>query len=156
MFARMIREHNASESEGAGVTLRLFDTFEGMPETDAERDYHHAGDFQNTSLEAVKKSVGEGDEVHFYQGFIPDTFSGLEDSKICFAHIDVDIYRSVLDGCRFVYERLVPSGVIVFDDYGFPSCPGARMAVDEFFADKPEVPLALHTGQAIVIKLPLK
>ena len=35
--------------------------------------------------------------------------------------------------------------VIVYDDYGFPTCPGARKAVDDFFADKPEMPLVLTT-----------
>ena len=27
---------------------------------------------------------------------------------------------------------------MLFDDYGFATCPGARRAIDEFFADKPE------------------
>ena len=42
---------------------------------------------------------------------------------------------------------------MVFDDYGFASCPGARKAVDEFFNDKPERPLVLPTAQAIVMRL---
>jgi len=42
---------------------------------------------------------------------------------------------------------------MIFDDYGFPTCPGAQQAVDEFFEDKPEVPLVLTTGQALVFKL---
>lgn len=78
--------------------------------------------------------------------------SNLAD-RIAFAHIDLDIYQSILDSCRFIYPRLSPGGVIVFDDYGFMSCPGAREAVDRFFADKLEIPLVLPTGQAIVIKL---
>jgi O-methyltransferase len=41
---------------------------------------------------------------------------------------------------------------MVFDDYGFASCPGARQAVDNFFADTPFVPLVLSTGQAIIFK----
>jgi O-methyltransferase len=41
---------------------------------------------------------------------------------------------------------------MVFDDYGFPTCPGARKAVDEFFANKPETPIVLDTGQAIAIR----
>ena len=42
---------------------------------------------------------------------------------------------------------------MIFDDYGFPSCPGARQAIDEYFMDKPEKPLILATGQAVVFKL---
>ena len=48
---------------------------------------------------------------------------------------------------------MIPGGMIVFDDYGFPSCPGARRAVDEAFANRPEVPICLPTGQALVVKL---
>ncbi len=42
---------------------------------------------------------------------------------------------------------------MVFDDYGFESCPGAKQAVDEFFADKNERPWYLPTGQCVVITL---
>jgi len=42
--------------------------------------------------------------------------------------------------------------VMLFDDYGFPTCPGARKAVDEFFSDKPEVPFYLPTGQCLVVR----
>jgi O-methyltransferase len=41
---------------------------------------------------------------------------------------------------------------MVFDDYGFKSCPGARAAVDEYFKERNAMPLVLNTGQAIVIK----
>ncbi len=42
---------------------------------------------------------------------------------------------------------------MVFDDYGFPSTAGARKAIDAFSRDKPEVPMILQSGQAIVIKI---
>ncbi len=41
---------------------------------------------------------------------------------------------------------------MLFDDYSFPTCPGARKAVDEFFSDKPEVPFDLPTGQCLVVR----
>lgn len=88
------------------------------------------------------------------QGFIPETFNGLEQQRIAFTHVNVDIYRSVVDCCGFIYLRLVAGSFMVFDDYGFNSYPGARAAVDGFFADKSECPLVLPTGQAVVIKLP--
>ncbi len=128
-----------------GRELHLYDTFEGMPESDPI-DIHRKGDFSSTSLEAVRALVPA---AIFHKGWIPDTFSDLPE-KIGFAHVDVDIYRSVKDCCEYLYPRV--TGFMVFDDYGFPSCPGARKAVDEFFADKPEIPLALPTGQAIVIR----
>jgi O-methyltransferase len=132
--------------------LRLFDTFSGMPVTDASHDLHDAGAFGDTSVEAVRLQVGHENIVSFHPGFMPDTFRGLENSAICFAHVDVDIYRSVLDCCAFIYPRLVKGGFMVFDDYGFGSCPGARAGVDQFFQGTGIVPLVLLTGQALVFK----
>ncbi len=60
--------------------------------------------------------------------------------------------KSVLDCCTFIYPRLTKGGFLIFDDYGFPTCTGARQAVDTYFADKQAVPLILSTGQAIVFK----
>jgi O-methyltransferase len=138
--------------DGGFERLRLFDTFAGMPETDASRDYHKQGDFADTSMEAVRDLVGHPGRVTLHPGFIPATFAGLEDARIAFAHVDVDIYRSVIDCCEFILPRLATGGVLIFDDYGFPTCPGARRAVDESFSITPFVPLVLPTGQAIVFK----
>jgi O-methyltransferase len=135
----------------AATRLRLFDTFEGMPETDAARDWHKAGDFSDTSLDAVRSRV-RGDFVHFHKGLIPATFSGLESTRIAFAHVDVDIHSAILACCEFIFPRLCVGGFMVFDDYGSPSCPGARSAVDEFFLERTATPLVLPTGQALVFK----
>lgn len=136
---------------GVSRTLRLFDTFEGMPETDPEQDLHKAGDFSDTSLDAVQSRV-RGDFVRFHKGLIPATFTGLESSRIAFAHVDVDIHSAILACCEFIFPRLGVGGFMVFDDYGFPSCPGARRAVDEFFEGRTAIPLVLPTGQALVFK----
>ena len=133
--------------------LHLFDTFQGMPETDPARDVHHRpGDFADTTLAVVRERVGHDDVTVYHEGLIPDTFAGLESSQIALAHVDVDIYKSVLDCCSFIVPRLVRGGFVIFDDYGFPTCPGARTAVDEYFENRPERPLVLPTGQAVVIK----
>jgi O-methyltransferase len=142
------------EQEAGGATLRLFDTFSGMPEVDGARDKHKAGDFADTSLQAVRRVVGAPPWIDYREGCVPETFAGLDSSAIRFAHLDLDLHGSTRAACEFVYPRLAAGGIIVFDDYGFWTCPGARAAVDEFFADKREIPLALPTGQALVSKLP--
>ena len=134
-----------------GAKLRLFDTFEGMPETDPTRDFHSKGNFSDTSLERVREIVGEGVPVHFHKGVIPSTFAGLEDARLKLVHVDLDIYRAILDTLEFCYPRM-ECGIFVFDDYGTPSCPGALQAVDEFFADKPETIFCFSTGQAMAVK----
>lgn len=150
--ARMLAEFLASDAP-PGVRLHLFDTFNGMPKTDKDLDLHQEGDFSDTSLADVQLRVGNRERVVFHRGWIPETFRDMQNSVVAMAHVDVDIYRSVLDCCEFIYPRLQVGGVMVFDDYGFPSCPGARRAVDEYFANKQESPIVLQTGQAIVIRM---
>jgi O-methyltransferase len=52
---------------------------------------------------------------------------------------------------EFFYPKLATGGVVVCDDYGFATCPGAKLAMDNFFKGKSKV-LSLTTGQGMVIK----
>lgn len=151
MMARLLK-HDVSPKK-----LHLFDTFAGMPETNASVDLHHKGDFADTSLEQVKNYLAEfSGTVSFYPGPFRDTFIQVAGISFSFVHVDCDIYESALQCCSFFYPRLQPGGIMIYDDYGFPSCPGAKLAVDEFYSDKPEKPLYLPTGQAMVIKCPVR
>lgn len=60
--------------------VHLFDTFDGMPETDDKVDLHTFGDFSDTSLISVKKLLGEFPKTLFYPGLFPETARDLRDS----------------------------------------------------------------------------
>ena len=158
LLAEVLRRHRP---DGQPPCLRLFDTFTGMPPIDPDHDLYYPKRDERAaeeldSLVAVRERLAPYSDVgiEFHPGLLPETFAGQESARIALAHIDMDLYRSIQGACEFLYPRLVPGGVLVFDDYGYPSCPGARRAVDEFFADKPEVPLISPTAQALVFKLP--
>jgi O-methyltransferase len=135
-----------------GGRLHLFASFAGLP-APGIRDLLHEGDMSETSVDEVAR-LFDDPRVVIHPGWIPATFGESGVSSVAFAHVDVDLERSVLDSAAFIYSHLRPGGVIVFDDYGLPCCPGARAAVDEFFRDLPETPLVLSTGQAVVFRLP--
>jgi O-methyltransferase len=146
MIARIMAESAGSKK------LYLFDTFSGMPETDKESDLPMEGDFADTSAEDVERFVNEPEIAVIKKGLIPETFVGLESRRFAFAHIDVVIYKSVIDSLKFIWPRLLSGGFIVLDDYGFASCAGARQAVDQFFSNTKTYPLCLPTGQALVFR----
>lgn len=133
--------------------LHLFDTFAGMPETDPALDFHKKGDFADTDIESVRQYLADHKNVTCVPGLIPGSLDVIRDRTFSFVHIDLDLYSSIKSACEFFYPRVQPGGTLLFDDYGFPSCPGARAAVDEFFEDKPEVKMAFVTGQCSVQKL---
>ena len=121
--------------------LRLFDTFNGMPEVSEYDNFHKQGDFSDAVIPDIK-------EASIYVGKIPETFKCLDNCEIGFAHIDVDIYQSVKDCIEFILPRLAKDGIIVFDDYGFRTCKGAKKAVDELLGNKIK---RLWTRQAVFI-----
>jgi O-methyltransferase len=134
--------------------LHLFDTFTGIPPSKGGIDRLQAGDLGRTSEAQVATLLKDFPFVHIHAGLIPATFADLDVNQVCWAHVDVDIYQSVHDCIEFIYPKITPGGFMLFDDYGFPSCPGARRAVDEAFASRSEVPICLPTGQCLIIKLP--
>ena len=139
--------------ESSGKTIHLFDTFSGMPSTDPNKDLVKEGDFGDTSFEGVKQYLSDVKNILLYKGLFPNTAKSIESKIFCLVHVDVDIYRSVMDCCDFFYKRLARGGIIIFDDYGYITCPGAKKAIDEFFSGKPEYPCYLPTGQCFAIKI---
>lgn len=139
-------------ASGPRQTIRLFDTFSGMPEKDSELDSFKIGSLADTSLESVEAKMKPFEKVVFHPGVIPNTFSGLEDCVISIAHVDVDQYETTKQCCRFIFPRMQEGAVMVIDDYGRPGTVGARKGADEYFEPLGIRPLALHSGQAIIIK----
>lgn len=134
--------------------LHLFDTFEGMPTVRADVDRHEAGDFANTSLEAVRQYLSGFRNILFYKGLFPDSAKPLAGKSITFSlvHLDADIYESTKAGLEFFYPRTVKGGTILSHDYRNLHCPGVKKAYDEFFAGKPELVLELWKTQCLVVK----
>jgi len=88
-----------------------------------------------------------------FKGWIPKRFNEVKDKKFSLVHIDVDLYEPTMESLQFFYSRVTPGGVIVCDDYGFLSCPGAKKAMDDFVSDKQECSVIhLTTGQGLIIK----
>ena len=72
------------------------------------------------------------------KGFFDQTLSSYE-GKIALLHLDGDLYESYKVSLNVLYRKVVRGGIIMFDEYADPRWVGARKAIDEFFADKPEV-----------------
>jgi O-methyltransferase len=124
--------------------LHLCDSFKGLPPPSAPDNYHTEGDFDETSEARVVsglRSLGVHAQTHV--GFFHETLPHLSNCRFALAHIDVDLYESVNQCLTFCYPRMTPGGIIILDDYGSPTCMGAKTAVDEFFADRLETVVLL-------------
>lgn len=124
-----------------------------------EKDLYRNGALMNGHLpdvEDVERAcacVGVA-PVQVLSGVFPDDTGHLvHERRFRVCHIDVDVYVSAKDSFRFLWDRVVPGGVIVFDDYGFQDCPGLTEFVEEEFEGPDRIFTYNLNGQGVLTKL---
>jgi len=137
-----------SQYLGVERTYYGFDSFEGFPDPVAKDETTPitSKDFWANPPEIVLRVLRDGrvperivrDRVKLVKGFFDQTLSSYE-GKIALLHLDGDLYESYKVSLDVLYRKVARGGIIMFDEYADPRWVGARKAIDEFFADKPEV-----------------
>ena len=143
---------------GASRDLWLFDTFEGLPApTSEDPDYEIANLFTGSCLGTLHEVRNLFEELHVLEhvqmikGLFQETLPGTPVREIALLHIDGDWYGSVKACLDNLYDRVVPGGMIQFDDYGY--WQGARKAVDEFMSDRkiqPRLERLDYSGRTLI------
>ena len=134
--------------------LWLYDTFSGLPRPDAVDidvlgnraidgwEAHTLPDGQTLWAYADEADVRRNmnstgypaTQMHFVAGMVEETIPRTASDRIALLRIDTDWYASYRHILVHLYDRVVPGGVVIFDDYGHFG--GARKAVDEFRAQR--------------------
>jgi len=104
------------------------DTFSGLPAAAwREGEIHKPGDFA-AQLEDVRAQMPSN--VLLIPGLFPQSVVELNpDLDFCFAHVDFDFERSTEDAITWLGTRMVPGGLMVFDDWRWANCPGVERAI---------------------------
>lgn len=131
-----------------GITGRrvlVADSFEGLPKPTAKAD--EGLDLSKdkfpelaVALETVKENFALNgllsDDVVFLKGWFKDTLPVAPTERIALLRLDGDLYESTMDTLAALYDRVVPGGVVIVDDYG--ALKACRDAVADFFAGRGE------------------
>ena len=142
-----------SAIRSSGRTHHLFDSFEGLSAPEPEDGgYWRAGALAAQAEVVAKNLAPFAPLLSFHGGWIPDRFAEVRDERFAFVHVDVDLRQPTIDSVEFFYPRLSPGGILLCDDYGCTTCPGATKAIDGFLADKPEKMISLDAGGGFLIK----
>jgi O-methyltransferase len=136
--------------------LYLCDTFRGVVKAGTMDATYTGGEHADTTKEEVLALIDNLnlDRVRILEGTFPeDSGHFLSACRFRFCHIDVDVYESARSIIDWLWPRLVPGSIVVYDDYGFYSCSGITRFVDQQ-RSKPDR-LVIHNlnGHAIVIKI---
>jgi len=126
-----------------------FDTFRGYPET-TKYDYDKkAGEkflkdseYDGVSPRQIMKiaeSLGLDHRIELIKGDATKTIKKYVESnpglRVSLLNLDFDIYDPTIEALNHLYPRVVPNGVIIFDEYASLKW-GESDAVDDFFKDK--------------------
>ncbi len=152
--------------EGKGREVWGFDSFEGFPDP-SPHDHSPRGVKRGewkTDRESVLKMLeasGLAPEflrlsLRIVKGFFHESLPRYPRERIAVLHIDADLYQSYLDVLTQLYAKVVPGGVILFDEYLNPieqeKFPGAQRAIDEFFQGREPILRDAIAGKYYAVK----
>jgi len=119
-----------------------FDAFVGLPDLGArDGDRLWKGQFSDTSADAVRALMarhGLADRLELFEGWFEETIGAVAGRTLALVHVDCDLHDAAMLVLERVWPRVSPGGVVVFDDYRCEATPGVTIAVETFFADRPE------------------
>lgn len=83
---------------------------------------------------------------------MPDSFSQGTPERISLLHIDMNNAPAEIATLEAMWERVVPGGIALLDDYGWIAYSAQTFAERDFFAQRGYSVLELPTGQGLVLK----
>jgi hypothetical protein len=132
-------------------TVWVADSFEGLPEPDAEKYPLEAKAYQGVVQTKVMNhlAVDEvdvkrnferfnllGENVRFLKGWFKDTLPTAPIKQLAILRLDGDHFESTMDALTALYERVSIGGFVIVDDYGEESWTYCKQAVDQFRASR--------------------
>ncbi|MDR0920546.1 MAG: TylF/MycF family methyltransferase [Oscillospiraceae bacterium] len=139
-------------------TLWLFDTFTGFDRRDLAFESESSmyfnkkvNNFKTASEKISLLKCPNRSSICVRKGYVPDTFSGLEDKKFKFVNLDMDLYAPTIAAMRFFAPRMIENGIILIHDYNNIHYDGVKRAVNEFQSEANFVKIPIVQGGVAVI-----
>jgi hypothetical protein len=120
------------------------DSFQGLPTPEAAPDVAFGLDLSRekfpmlaVDLDTVRRAFEAhgllDDQVRFLPGWFKDTLPSAPIERLALLRVDGDLYSSTREALEALYDRVVPGGFVIVDDYFLPNC---RQAVDDFIVER--------------------
>lgn len=127
------------------------DSFEGVsePTPGIDTDYFVKGSLA-CDIENAKKYLAKFSNIDLVKGWVPEVLDTLPKLEYSLVHIDVDLYNPTKESIEYFWDKLLPDGVLICDDFGSSKTVGAKKAMVDFFGR--DNIIEFSTQQAFVIK----
>ncbi|MFO1405030.1 MAG: class I SAM-dependent methyltransferase [Azonexus sp.] len=108
--------------------------------------------FYTFDVDAVRKNFAEWQRAKIIVGSIPETLPQVLSERIAFIHLDLNCSQPEVAAADFFWDKLVPGGLILLDDYAYVGYRSQKIGMDSFAKSKSLSILSLPTGQGLLIK----
>jgi hypothetical protein len=115
---------------------------------------HPEGSLHSVELfDKVTRKFADYPQVRILKGAIPGVFSLGMPERISFLHIDLNNAPSEIAALEALFDRVVPGGIIILDDYEWSlEYRAQKLAEDDWFEPRGYRVMPLPTGQGLLIK----
>lgn len=142
-------------AEASNLKAFLYDAWDQMtPDLLTEAEAKQTGDYSYLQVTRTKLNLRMfSDGTNYLQGRIPEVLSDHPGpTELSWLHIDLNSSMPTLKTLEHFEPKLLPGGVVLFDDYGWDGYEETKMVVDEYCRQSNGLLFPLPTGQAIFFK----
>ncbi|MDR2186694.1 MAG: TylF/MycF family methyltransferase [Azonexus sp.] len=108
--------------------------------------------FYTTNIDAVKNNFSEWPGAVIVQGAVPDTLVEINSTEITYLHLDMNCVLPEVAALDYLWDRLIPGAIVLFDDYAYFGYQPQKEGTDEWAAKMGVAIASLPTGQGLLIK----
>jgi hypothetical protein len=124
-----------------------YDTYDYHPTASHNMEGQSEGQF-----ERVQKRFTGYPQVRLIKGMIPDSFAQGSPDKVAFLHIDLNNAAGEIAALEQLFDRVVPGGTVILDDYEWSAYRNQKREEDPWFQARNYRVIPLPTGQGMLIK----
>lgn len=153
LFAKFMEIMNPNDRSCSVIGFDNFAGFTEFHEKDGKVDLQHDKQVGGWSpkdyydelkahihLFDFDRFVGHKSRIQLVEGIIQETVPAYVEANpglcIRLLNLDADMYDPTMVGLRHLYDRVLPGGVILLDEFAFKEFPGETEAVRDFFDGK--------------------
>ncbi len=125
-----------------------YDTFDYNPVAGHAFEKQEAGFFEEIELR-----FADYPQVRLVKGLLPDSLIDNSPEQIAFLHIDMNNAEYEIAVLERLFERVVPGGVVILDDYEWAMVYRPQKIAEDAWFDKQKYRVfPLPTGQGLILK----
>jgi hypothetical protein len=137
-------------------TFFLYDTFAGLPtrfSSPDERMFAKNQGYDRTGLfEDIVRRFLPYPNVRIVRGVVPDILREQSPKRLAFLHLDMHAAKAEIEALDALYDRVVPGGMILLDDFGRTDHIEQHLAEQAWAASRQIAICELPTGQGLLVK----